>query len=443
MAVRVRFAPSPTGPLHLGSAMPAVANWLFARRAGGAFVLRVDDTDAARSERRYERAIHQDAEWLGLRFDEGPDIGGAYGPYRQSERAEHYRAAANRLLGEGRTYHCFCDEDALEEARRAAEAEGRPWRYDGGCGSLPAHEAARRLGAGERAALRFRVPEGDVSIPDAARGDVRVPGVSIGDFVIMRSGGEPTYNFATAVDDASMEITHVIRGEDHISNTARQLLVVGALGLREPRYAHCALLLDEDGAKLTKRRGAESIADLRSDGYPPEALVNYAALLVCPAPEGSDEVASPEQLAARFELSHMSSGQARFDRAKLDWLSQEQLKRLNPLDLASRVGRALELRGIGHHPAQLTALAEGLRGAHTITEAADEAERVIRRRPARPRRSPRTTARRSSCSPSCAPLARGVHRARRGRGAARRAAREGQGGRHPALAGPHGGSRRA
>ncbi len=285
------------------------------------------------------------------------------------------------LLGQGAAYRCFCSEAELEEQRREAEQARRPPRYDGRCRALAPEEAERRAAAGEPFVVRLRVTEGQVVIPDAARGEIDVPSASIGDFVILRSNGAATYNFATAYDDASMRITHVIRGEDHISNTARQLLVARALGLREPRFGHYGLLLDEDGQKLSKSRGAESIADFKNEGYPPEAIVNYVALLVCPLPDGVEEVASLGALAARFSLSNLSAGHARFDRAKLDWLSQEQLKRLNPLDLASRVGRALEQRGQGYHPSQLTVLAEALRGAHTITEAADEAQQIIARRP--------------------------------------------------------------
>ncbi len=382
MSVRVRFAPSPTGPLHLGSAMTAVANYLFAHRAGGAFVLRVDDTDAARSERRYERSVHQDAEWLGLRFDEGPGIGGSYGPYRQSERGERYARAADELLERGAAYRCFCSEREIEEARAAAEAAGRPFRYDRRCAAIAATEAERRAAAGETFAVRLHAAAGSIEIADAARGTVVIPDGVVDDLVLLRSSGAATYNFATAVDDAEMDITHVIRGEDHIANTAAQLAILRALGRREPRYAHCALLLDQDGHKLSKRSGAESIADLRADGYPPEAIVNYVALLVCSAPEGVDEVASLSALAGRFSLSMLSSGQQRFDRGKLDYLSRRQLERLDPLDLASRVGRVLELRNVGFHPAQLTALAEGLRGAHSLSEAADEAEQILARRPA-------------------------------------------------------------
>jgi glutamyl-tRNA synthetase len=293
---------------------------------------------------------------------------------------ERYREQAERLLAGGLAYRCFCDESRLEAQRLEAELGGRPPRYDGACRDLARADVERRLAAGEPAAVRLRIPDGDVVIADASRGAVAVPAGTFGDFVILRSNGHATYTFATAVDDADMDITHVIRGEDHLSNTARQLSVLRALGLREPRYAHYGLLLDEDGQKLSKSHGAESIADFRNEGYPPEAIVNYVATLICPPGDGVDEVASMGALAGRFSLSSLSAGVARFDRRKLDWLSQEHLKRLNPLDLASRVGRALELRGVGYHPSQLTALAEGLRGAHTITEAADEAQQVIGRR---------------------------------------------------------------
>jgi glutamyl-tRNA synthetase len=380
VSVRVRFAPSPTGTLHLGSAMTAVANYLFASRAGGAFVLRVDDTDALRSERRFERSVIQDAEWLGLRFDEGPGIGGAYGPYRQSERAALYADAGVELLARGGAYRCFCSELELEHARSRAEQQGRPFRYDRRCAAIDPAEAVRRAASGEPHVVRLHATSGPIEIHDAARGTVVIPDGAIDDLVLLRSDGSATYNFATAVDDAAMDITHVIRGEDHIANTAAQLAILRALGRREPRYAHCALLLDQHGHKLSKRTGAESIADLRADGYPPEAIVNYVALLVCPAPEGVDEVASLAALAARFSLSTLSSGQQRFDRAKLDYLSRRHLERLDPLDLASRVGRVLELRGVGFHPAQLTALSEGLRGSHTLSEAADEAEQILKRR---------------------------------------------------------------
>ncbi len=333
-AVRVRFAPSPTGALHLGSALSAVANFLFARRAGGSVVLRIDDTDAQRSRRHHERVIRQDAEWLGLRFDEGPTEGGPFGPYRQSERQPLYREHAERLLAHGAAYR-----------------------------------------DGDPPAVLFRVPDRDVVVPDAARGEVRVRAGAVGDFVLLRGDGTATYSLATAVDDALMEITHVIRGEDHLTNTARQLLLLDALELRHPRYAHTALLVGEDGTKLSKRHGAPSIAELRGAGYPPEALLNYLAQLACPAI--GDEPALLGALAQRFELSHLSRGPSRFDIGRLDWLSQQHLKRLNTLELARRVGTVLEVRGIAVHPGQLTVLGPGFRGCHSLVEAADEAEGIV------------------------------------------------------------------
>ncbi len=333
--VRVRFAPSPTGALHLGSALAAVANFLFARRAGGSVVLRIDDTDPARSRRALESVIRQDAEWLGLRFDEGPTDGGPYGPYRQSERMPLYREHALGLVAAGRAY--------------------------------------RQPGSD---AVHFRMPQDDVVVADAARGAVRVPAGAVSDFVLLRDDGSATYTLATAVDDALMEISHVIRGEDHLTNTARQLAVLEALDLRAPRYAHTALLVGEDGTKLSKRHGAPSIAELRGAGYPPEALLNYLAQLACPTV--GDEPALLGPLAGRFELSHLSRGASRFDVGRLEWLSQEHLKRLNPLELARRVGALLELRGVPVHPAQLTVLGPGLKGCRTLVEASDEAEGVVR-----------------------------------------------------------------
>lgn len=309
--VRVRFAPSPTGALHLGSALSGVANFLFARHAGGEFVLRVDDTDAERSNRRYERTIRQDAEWLGLRFDEGPDEGGPYGPYRQSERFPLYHEHAERLVAAG-----------------AAEvADGAVW---------------------------FRVGGDDVHVNDAVRGSTRVAASAIGDFVVQRSDGTATYHLATVVDDALMGITHVIRGEDHLTNTARQLLLYEALRLRPPRFAHTALLVSDDGTKLSKRHGAPSLAELRGEGYPPEALLNYLAELACPALANGTALLG--HLAQRFELRSISRGVSRFDRGRLDWLSQQHLKRLNPLELARRIGQVLEVRQIHGHPSQLAAL---------------------------------------------------------------------------------------
>ena len=230
----MRFAPSPTGTLHIGSARTALFNWLFARHNGGSFVLRVDDTDAVRSEDRHEAAILADLRWLGLDWDEGPDKGGAYGPYRQSERLESYRSAAAELLSGGHAYYCFCPEERLAKARAAALAEGRPPRYDRRCLGLAPDEVRRRLTDGEPAALRFRVPGGEVVIDDVIRGRVAVDAEAIGDFIIVRSDGVAGYNFASVVDDRDMRITHVIRGDDHVNNTPRQINIFRALGAEPP-----------------------------------------------------------------------------------------------------------------------------------------------------------------------------------------------------------------
>ena len=326
--MRVRFAPSPTGTLHIGSARTALFNWLFARHNGGSFVLRVDDTDAVRSEDRHEAAIFADLRWLGLDWDEGPDKGGPCAPYRQSERLEGYRAAAAELLADGQAYHCFCPEERLGEARAAALAEGRPPRYDRRCLGLAPEEVRRRLADGERAALRFQVSGGEVVIDDVIRGRVVVGADAIGDFVIVRADGVAGYNFASVVDDRDLRITHVIRGDDHLTNTARQLLLFAALGGRAPRFAHHSMVLGADGGKLSKRHGATSVGDFRELGYLPQAIVNYLALLSWS--HGEDEVLGMDRLIAEFELEKLSASASIFDQAKLDWLDHEHIMALAP-----------------------------------------------------------------------------------------------------------------
>jgi nondiscriminating glutamyl-tRNA synthetase len=326
--VRVRFAPSPTGTLHIGSARTALFNWLFARHSGGDFVLRVDDTDLLRSEDRHESAILADLRWLGLGWDEGPDIGGPCAPYRQSERLESYRRAADGLLAAGSAYLCFCPEQRLEELRTAALAEGRLPRYDRRCLGLSAEEVQRRLAGGERAVVRFAVPPGEIVIDDALRGPVVVGSDAIGDFIIVRSDGIAGYNFASVVDDRDMGITHVIRGDDHLTNTARQLLLFAALDAVPPRFAHHSLVLGPDGGKLSKRYGATSVGEFRELGYLPQAIVNYLALLSWS--HGDDEVLTTARLIAEFELDKLSLSAPIFDQAKLDWLAHEHVMALAP-----------------------------------------------------------------------------------------------------------------
>lgn len=328
MTMRFRFAPSPTGQLHVGNARTALFNWLAARNAGGAFVVRIEDTDAERSSSESEAGILDDLRWLGLAWQEGPGVDGAHGPYRQSERLEIYQEHAQELLGRGAAYHCFCSADQLESDRRAAVAAGRPASYPGTCRALPAEDVRRRLEAGERAALRFAVPEvGQVEFEDLVRGTVRFSGDVIGDPVIVRSDGRPAYNFAVVVDDALMQISHVVRGEDHISNTPRQLLLYEALGFTPPTFAHLALVMGPDHAPLSKRHGVTSVAEYRARGYLPEALANYLALLGW-SPGGDDEILPIEELARRFRIADVGRSASVFDPEKLAWVNRHYMKAL-------------------------------------------------------------------------------------------------------------------
>jgi nondiscriminating glutamyl-tRNA synthetase len=326
--VRVRFAPSPTGTLHIGSARTALFNYLFARHNGGTLVLRIDDTDVARSEDRHEEAILADLRWLGLEWDEGPGAGGPYGPYRQSERWDGYHSAAEQLVFSGAAYPCFCSQERLEALREEQIAAGRTPRYDRRCLSLDVREVAARLAANEPSTLRFRVPDGDITIDDLIRGPVVVKEGAVGDFIIVRSDGAAGYNFATVVDDRDMRITHVIRGDDHLTNTARQLLLFRALGAPVPVFAHHSMVLGAEGGKLSKRHGATSVGDFRELGYLPQALVNYLALLSWS--HGEDEVLGRERLIADFELKELSASAVVFDQAKLDWLDHEHIMGLAP-----------------------------------------------------------------------------------------------------------------
>jgi len=333
--MRLRFAPSPTGLLHVGNARTALFNWLLARGQGGTFVLRVEDTDVVRSTRVSEDGIKDDLRWLGLQWDEGPDLGGPYPPYRQSERMDRYREAADRLIAAGRAYYCFCSAEQLEQERAAALAAGLPPRYSGRCRTLDVSEVEARRASGEPAALRFQVPvERDVTFHDLVRGDVTFHTGVIGDPVIVRSDGGPAYNFAVVVDDAEMAITHVIRGEDHISNTPRQILIYEALGWTPPVFAHLSLVLGPDHAPLSKRHGATSVSEFRARGYLPEALVNYLALLGWSPGEGEELVAADE-MARRFDLTRVSHSAAVFDIEKLAWMNRHYMKQATPARLAA------------------------------------------------------------------------------------------------------------
>ena len=325
--VRVRFAPSPTGHLHVGGARTALFNWLFARHEGGRFILRVEDTDVERSSADLESGILDDLMWLGLPWDEGPDRGGAFGPYRQSERVATYRDGAERLVAQGKAYPCFCTEAELERKKEDRRRANLPPQYDGTCRHLSEAERERKRAGGEKESVRFVVPpDSERRLDDFVRGEVVFPAGMVGDFVILRSNGLPTYNFAAAMDDSAMAITHVIRGEEHLSNTVRQIMIYEALGLEPPRFAHIPLILGLDRSKLSKRHGAPNIGDFRTRGYPAEAIVNYLAFLGW-SPPGDREMLSLDELTAKFELDRVSSSPSIFDEVKLNWFSSQYVKR--------------------------------------------------------------------------------------------------------------------
>ena len=355
--IRVRFAPSPTGDLHVGNARTALFNWLFARHSGAVFLLRIEDTDRERSRPEHERQILDDLRWLGLGWDEGIDEEGDAGPYRQSERQPLYRAAAGRLLDAGAAYRCFCPPALLEEERARDREAGRASLYSGRCRGVSRADSDARLEAGEEAAIRFdvgRVAGGEeaVAFEDLVHGSVRVPIDQIGDFVLLRRDGGPAYNFAVVVDDEAMRITHVIRGDDHLSNTPRQILVGRALGAASPRFAHLPLLVAPGGAPLSKREGAVSVRALREEGYPPEAVLNHLALLGW-SPPGGVEVLTREELVAAFDLARVSRSPAVFERQKLDALAMRHLQRWDPARLAAESIPVLQEAGL--LPARMSA----------------------------------------------------------------------------------------
>ena len=329
--MRLRFAPSPTGQLHVGNARTALFNWLMARGGGGTFVLRIEDTDFARSTREAEGSAVDDLRWLGLNWDEGPDGGGTHGPYRQSERLHVYRAHAVELMSRRQAYHCFCSEEQLEMDRYQALRNMQPPKYVGRCRNISAEEARKRIDAGEPAVIRFRVPEGDreIAFDDLVRGRVSFTTDVIGDFVLVRSGGVPAYNFAVVVDDALMEISHVIRGEDHISNTPRQLLLYEAFGWTPPRFGHVPNVLGSDHSKLSKRHGATSMGEFRERGYLPEALANYLALIGW-SPGENQELLPLDELARRFQIEDVGKSAGVFDPEKLAWVNRHYLKLADP-----------------------------------------------------------------------------------------------------------------
>ena len=353
MTVRVRIAPSPTGPLHIGNARTALFNYLFARRQGGTFVLRVEDTDAARSTSDFEQNILDHLHWLGLEWDEGPEMAdqparGPYGPYRQSERSALYAAAADRLVREDRAYPCYCTPEELAADRAAQEAARQPPRYVGRCARLTADERTAREAQGRKAAIRFRVQPGTVAFEDLVRGRVEIDTSALGgDLVIVRSDGTPLYHFTVVVDDTEMAISHVIRGEDHLSNTPKHILLFRALGADVPQFAHLPLLLNPDRTKVSKRKMQTAVSDYRAEGFVAEAMVNYLALLGWSS-GSEEEIFALAELVERFDLSRVQSGGAVFDRERLEWLNGQWIRRLPDDELLARLvpflGRWLDER---------------------------------------------------------------------------------------------------
>jgi glutamyl-tRNA synthetase len=333
---RVRFAPSPTGKLHIGGARTALFNWAYARRHGGVFLLRIEDTDTERNSQASLDSILASLRWLGLDWDEGPEKGGACGPYFQSERRASYDAATARGLEEGWLYRCFTPAAEIEAQREAARAAEKNWRYDERSRAQHPFEAARRAAAGEPFVVRVRVPDGQrVLIQDRVRGAVEFASEQVEDWVAVRSGGMPTYNYCCVLDDAAMRITHVIRGEEHLANTPKQVLLYQALGLPLPEFAHVPLILGQDGKKLSKRTGDTAVEDYRAKGYPPEALFNFLCLLGFSI-DDKTTVFTPDEFLSHFDLDRLQKAGAVFDIEKLHWLCGEYLRRRGAADLAER-----------------------------------------------------------------------------------------------------------
>jgi glutamyl-tRNA synthetase len=343
---RVRFAPSPTGYLHVGGARTALFNWLFARRHRGVFVLRIEDTDSERSSPEMVEGILDGLRWLGLDWDEGPKVNGPFGPYFQSERLEQYRATAERLVAQGSAYYCYCTSEELKAKRDVAEQASGGWKYDRTCCRLSAADIAARERNRMPRAIRIKVPDGPIRFDDLVHGAIEVDGANIEDFVILRSDGHPTYQLSVVVDDEEMKITHVVRGDDHISNTPKQILLYRALGSDVPLFAHVPLILGPDKKRLSKRHGATSVMEYARQGFLPEAIVNFLALLGW-SPGASDvELFTRDELVKAFTLEGISGGNAVFNPEKLDWFNQQHIARLPPGELAIRVKPSLEAAGL-------------------------------------------------------------------------------------------------
>ena len=328
MNVRVRFAPAPTGLLHIGNARTALFNYLFAKKEGGTFILRIEDTDSERSTDASISAILEDLQWLGIVWEEGPDRNGSSGPYRQSQRLSLYRDHAEKLLAEGKVYKCFCSPERLESLRQEQLAKGRMPKYDGKCSSLSEKEIVSKESEGLRPVLRFRVDKGMVVFEDLIHGRMSFDSNGIGDFIIVRSDGMAAYNFACVIDDHLMEISHVIRGDDHLSNTPRQILIYRTLGWQPPAFAHHPLILGPDRSPLSKRHGATAVSQYREEGFLPEALLNYLVLLGWTSPTG-EEILPLERIIETFSLTGLSRNAPIHSLKKLEWLNSHYLRNMD------------------------------------------------------------------------------------------------------------------
>jgi glutamyl-tRNA synthetase len=345
-SVRVRFAPSPTGYLHVGGARTALFNWLFARNRGGVFILRIEDTDKVRSTEESVGGILSSLRWLGLDWDEGPGVGGQYEPYYQTQRLPFYHAVVEQLLEKGCAYYCYCTEEELRTRRKAALASGMPPGYDRRCRYLSDKQRTELEAEGRAPAVRFAMPrEGETIVEDLIRGKVRFSNEQLDDLVILKADQTPTYNFAVVVDDMLMKVSHVIRGDEHLANTPRQIRIYEALGYELPQFAHVSMILGEDGTKLSKRHGATALSDFRDSGYLPEAIFNFLALLGW-AYDDKTEVMSREDIVERFTLEKVNPSPAVFSRDKLEWMNGVYIRQLNQEDVAARTLPFLQAAGL-------------------------------------------------------------------------------------------------
>ncbi len=343
--VRVRFAPSPTGSLHVGGARTHLFNWLYARHCNGVLINRIEDTDQERSKPEFERMVMDDIKTLGLEADESTDKGGGYGPYRQSERLEAYQTLAYKLLEDRKAYRCFCTQEEMDQKAQAAKAAGKPPHYDGTCTNIPKEESQRRADAGEEFSIRMIAPQKDYTLKDFVRGNVTFKQGMVGDFILLRTNGIPVYNFAVVIDDYFMNVSHVIRAEEHMPNTLRQMMVFEGLGWEFPIWAHISLVLGNDRKKLSKRHGAASVKEYIEQGYLPEALVNFLALLGW-SPVDNKEIRPLNEIVDLFVLEKLTKSPAIFDTDKLTWMNKEYIKAMNIKELSTRIKPFVKRAGL-------------------------------------------------------------------------------------------------